>query len=410
MTRATSLPLLFSVVVIDLIGFGIVIPILPFYARAYGANGLVLGALLTSYAAMQLVCAPLWGRLSDRIGRRPVMLCTIAGTALSLALLGLADSLMGLFAARFLAGGFAANITLAGAFVADSTAPAERTRWMGMIGASFAVGFLVGPALGGLLAPEQTESGLRFTLLGPAFEEPLSALGYGLPALFAAALAALNFLYAVFVLREPAVQRTEETRPERLGALRNPLVLRLCAIYFLFSLAVTQLESVFAYLMMDRLGLDAREVAYFLVAMAIVMGSIQGGGMRALSERFGEKSLLLWGTGLLAIGLFAVPHPRSVALILAPLLLCAVGRAISQPPMMSLVSIAAGEASRGQAMGTFQSSASLARVVGPLAAGALYDLAPVAPFSFASASMIVAALLGLSLPAGARAQSAPADW
>jgi MFS family permease len=390
---------LFSVVVIDLIGFGIVVPILPFYARTYGASGLALGALLTSYAAMQLMCAPLWGRLSDRVGRRPVMLITIAGTGVSLLGLGLADSLAALFVARVLGGAFAANISVATAYVGDVTEPEERTRWMGMVGASFAVGFLVGPALGGLLAPVQTEAGLRFTLLGPALGDWLSPFGYGIPMLFAAGLALLNLLHAFRVLQEPVVHRARATEAVRSAVLRDPLVRLLCGIYLLFSLAVTQLESVFAFLMMDRLGYGARDVAWLLVGMAILMGAIQGGGMRALAPRFGEKRLLLAGCALLAVGFAGVPFPVSVSVLLLPLALCAIGRAISHPPMLSMVSLAASDERRGVVMGTFQASASLARVIGPLAAGALYDVHVNAPFLLASAFMLLAGSLALWLPA-----------
>ena len=169
-----ALVVLFSVVVVDLIGFGIVVPILPFYARMYGASATELGLLMASYAAMQAVFAPIWGRLSDRFGRRAVVLTTIAGTSLALFTLGSASSLSWIFAARILAGAFGANISVASAYVTDVTATEERTRWMGMIGASFGVGFLFGPAIGGLLAP----------------------YGYPVPMLVAGGVAAVNWIVA----------------------------------------------------------------------------------------------------------------------------------------------------------------------------------------------------------------------
>ena len=146
------LTVLFSVIIVDLIGFGIVVPILPFWAERYGASGAVLGLLLASHALMQFLFSPVWGRLSDRLGRRPVMLVTIAGTALSLLFLGLADSLVEIFLARLLAGVFGSNVSVATAYLTDVTDEADRTRWMGMIGASFAVGFTLGPPLGGILS------------------------------------------------------------------------------------------------------------------------------------------------------------------------------------------------------------------------------------------------------------------
>ena len=158
----STLPILFSVVVVDLIGFGIVIPVLPFYAESFGASASVLGLLLAAYAAMQFLLAPVWGRLSDRIGRRPVLLATIAGTSGGLLVLGLADSLFWLFVGRTIAGAFAANVSVASAYISDVTDEHERTRWMGMLGASFGVGFLLGPAIGGLLAPSSPGSASRW--------------------------------------------------------------------------------------------------------------------------------------------------------------------------------------------------------------------------------------------------------
>lgn len=367
-----GLGVLFSVIVVDLVGFGIVVPILPFWAERYGANGAWLGALLASHAAMQFLCAPAWGRLSDRIGRRPVMLITIAGTAASLLLLGLADSLLTIFVARILGGAFGANISVATAYLTDVTDEAERTRWMGMIGASFAVGFTLGPPLGGVLA----------------------RLGHGAPMLFAAAMAGANLLWAAARLREPPrhAERTETGGLGRLDVLRDPAIGRLCAVYFLFSIAVTQLETTFAFLVSHRYGFDELDVGLVLLGMAIVMGGIQGGGMKRLSARFSERRLIGVGLVSLAVAFAAVPWPRSVALLMLPLALAAVGRAISQPAMMSLVSLEADESTRGVVMGVFQSSASAARVVGPLAAGVLYDAGQAWPYLFAAGLTVAAAL------------------
>jgi MFS family permease len=333
--------------------------------------------MLSAYAAMQFVFAPLWGRLSDRIGRRPVMLATIAGTSGALVLLGLADSLVGIFAARLLGGAFGANISVASAYLADVTPEEERTRWMGMLGASFGVGFVLGPAIGGLLSP----------------------LGYGVPMLVAGGLAAINFAYAVVVLPEPEAHSARDSASGgRLVSLRHPLVRRLCAANLAFSLAVTQLEAVFAFFMMDRFGYDALDVAWILVLMALTMGSIQGGGMRMLADRFGEKSLLLCGSAILGLAMVAVPWLHAVPLLLIPLLVSAAGRAISQPPMMSLVSMAASASARGAVMGAFQSAASLARIFGPALAGLLYDYATAAPFWLAGLLMAVVCALAAGLP------------
>jgi multidrug resistance protein len=371
------LPVLFSIIVIDLIGFGIVLPVLPYYADEYGASGLALGVLFTSHAAMQALFAPLWGRLADRIGRRPVMLCTIAGTSVALVILGLSDSLAQLFVGRILTGIFAANISVATAYISDVTEEAERTRWMGMVGASFGVGFILGPAIGGLLAP----------------------FGYGVPMLVAAGMAAVNFAYAAAVLKEPETHRPAAVEGAvRLRTLANPVVRNLCLTYFLFTFAVAQLETVFAYFMKDTFGYDARGFAAILVLMAFVMVAIQGGAIRRLVARYGEKTLLLFGVSLMAPAFFAIPWPGSVGILLVPLVLSAVGRAVSQPSMLGMVSFEATPANRGTVMGTFQASASVARVLGPLAAGALYDRHPPAPFLLAGALLVVALGTATFLP------------
>jgi DHA1 family tetracycline resistance protein-like MFS transporter len=374
---SARLGVLFSVIVVDLIGFGIVVPILPFWSERFGANGLLLGLLVASHAAMQFLFAPRWGRLSDRIGRRPVMLITIAGTALSLLFLGLADSLAQIFLARLLSGIFGSNISVATAYLTDVTEEADRTRWMGMIGASFAVGFTLGPPIGGVL----------------------SRAGHGVPMLVAAGMAALNFIWAAFQLREPTrrSERPVANLTGRLDVLRDPVLGRICIVYFLFSMAVTQLETTFAFLMSHRFGYDALGVGFIMLAMAIVIGAIQGGGMKRLAARYHERRLILVGLSLMTVAFFSVPLPYSIGLLMVPLAVAAVGRGISQPPMMSLVSLGADEGSRGIVMGVFQSCASAARVVGPLIAGALYDQDQAFPYWLAALLTAIAALTAIRI-------------
>ena len=372
----STLPIVFSVIIIDLIGFGIVIPILPAYTKDLGATAATLGLLLSTHAALQFIFAPIWGRLSDRIGRRPVMLVTIAGTSLSLVMLGLAESIGGLLVARVLSGLFSANISVATAYVADVTAESERTRWMGMVGASFGIGFILGPALGGLLYP----------------------YGAGLPAFVAAGLAAGNFLWAAFSLAEPD---RHESRARKRGGIRaalgDPVVARLCITNLVFTIGVAQLESTFFYWMNDRFDYGVTEVAYILVAMAIVMASIQGGGIRPLVERVGEKRMLVGGLLLMAVAFPSIPATHAVAFLMVPLALAALGRAIAQPPMTSLVSMRGEASGRGELMGVFQSSAALARIIGPLAAGFLYDYSAPSPYYLAGALFALGAVLSLGL-------------
>ncbi len=360
-----SLAILFSVVIVDLIGFGIVMPVLWFWASDFGADGFTYGLIQSAYALAQFVFAPLWGRLSDRVGRRPVLLATIFGTAVALLWLGLAGSLVGIFAARLVAGGFAANVSVASAYITDVTSEEERTRWMGMLGASFGVGFLLGPAIGALLAP----------------------YGYAVPMLAAAGLAAVNFVFALFALPEPPRHAAPQRTASRLEVLRDPRIRHACLAYLLFSLAVTQLENMFAPFMEGAFGLDARGVGFLLVGMALVMGAIQGGGMRALAARYAERSLVTSGALLMAVAFLFVPLAPGIGLLLLPLTASAVGRAISQPALMSLTSFEARPETRGAVMGTFQSMASFARIFGPALAGFLFDVQMAWPFWLAAGLM-----------------------
>ncbi len=360
-----NLLILFSVVVLDLIGFGVVVPILPFYAKQFGATGTVLGLLLMSYSGMQFLFSMVWGKISDRIGRKPVLLFTMAGSCVSLVLLGLANSLTLLFIGRILSGMFAANIGIASAYVTDVTTEKDRSKGMGLIGAAFGIGFLLGPALGGVL----------------------SRNSYHLPILTAAALTGLNLIYASFRLREPE-KHTKSSEKIETKVLSNPKVLRLCVTYFLFTLSVNQLEAVFAFFMMDRFRYDAIHVAWILALMALIMILVQGVLIRPLTVRFGEKTLTLVGSFLLLASFFAVPFSPTIALLLIPLSGASLGRGLSQPALMSLVSKQTTTNLRGSVMGTFQASASLARVFGPLLAGFLYDRAQAFPFYFAGVLML----------------------
>lgn len=368
-----SLLILFSIVVLDLIGFGVVMPILPFYAQQYGANATILGLLLMSYSAMQFLFSSIWGRLSDRWGRKPVMIVTMTGSCLSLTLLGLADSLLLIFIGRILSGIFAANISVASAYVTDVTTEENRSRGMGMIGAAFGVGFLLGPALGGVLSHH----------------------GYHVPILTAAGLTGLNMLYALFRLPEPERHRHLAERV-RTAVFADRSILRMCLIYFIFTIGVSQLESVFAFYMMDRFSYDAPHVAYILALMALITIAVQGGLIRTLTQKYGENLLLITGILTLSLAFFIVPNTKTVALLLLPLGLSSVGRGISQPSLMSLISKKAPHHMRGSVMGTFQASASLGRVIGPLVAGLLYDQWHAGPFYFAAVLMAAVFLFSLS--------------
>jgi MFS transporter, DHA1 family, tetracycline resistance protein len=380
MQRA-SLLTLFLVVLIDLMGFGLVIPILPYYAQEYGATGWTLGWLMTSYSLMQLIFAPFWGRMSDLFGRRQVLLITIFGTSVTLCGMGFANDLTTLFAMRILAGFFGANISTAYAYVSDITTEENRAKGMGLIGAAFGLGFILGPAMGGILS---------------------KYWGYSGPMFAGSALALLNFFVAYFVLAEPyrSVEDRRASRRKKASlasikeTLSNPLTGIPIALFFLLTLAISQLEVTFAFYMKAIYRLDAFETGFLLAGMGFLMALIQGGLIGSLAKRFGEKQLILFGSIIGAAGLFGFVATEIFYISVFALGAFAIGHAIIQPSLSSLTSLGAPSDKRGMTMGIHHSASAFARVIGPLIAGWLYDQrAAQAPYWASSIILLLMSLL-----------------
>jgi len=372
-----GLPVVYLTVFIDLVGFGIILPALPYYAEAFGATGVWIGAILAAYSAAQLVGASLLGRLSDRVGRRPILLMSLAGSAASLVLCGLAGSLWLLLAARALAGLFGGSIAAAQAYIADVTAPEERAKYMGLLGASIGLGFVFGPALGA----------------------GLSRFGFGAAAFTAAGLAALNLLFAFFRLPET---RTAEQRSHAharfdwsnfADALHHPSIGRLLAATFLSTLAFVAMEATFALLGQTRFGLDTSRLGLVFTFVGVVMVIVQGGLVGRLAPRFGERALATAGALVMAASLGALPLVHSLGAALGVLAGLAVGQGLTTPMLATLLSRATDADEQGGTLGLGQSLAAAARAVGPIGAGWLYDRAVAAPYGAAAAVMVLAALL-----------------
>lgn len=362
-------------VALDLVGFGIVMPILPQYAERFGVTATVIGLLMSSFSLAQLVCAPLLGRVSDRIGRKPVILLSLFGTAIGSFLTGGAGSVWVLFAGRLLDGASGASVSVAQAAVADVAAPADRTRLMGLLGAAFGVGFVAGPALGALAA-----------LGGPH-----------VPFYVAAALSFVNGIVAIWRLPEtrPASVRAAELDGERLAAapaldgpgLAEPAhvqiphddrredsstILRLIAVAFTGMLAFSAFEATFALLAGDRFGLQLSSTAAVFTVIGIGLVVVQGGLVGPISSRLGESTtlraaLVANGIGLLVLALDAGWLGLSVALGLLVL-----GQGLVTPTLSSAVAGRAG-ARRGQWLGWQQAAGGVARVIGPAVGGALFQ-------------------------------------
>ena len=381
---------LFLIVLIDLIGFGLVIPLLPFYAVRFGATAPEVTWLLATYSLMQLVAAPLWGRLSDRLGRRPVLMASMAASAVAYLWLGAANALWMLFAARALAGACAGNIAAAQAYIADITKPEERAHGMGMIGAAFGLGFIFGPALGGFLAGNNPASANLAT-----------------PAWLAAALSGTALCGVLFVLREshPVERRGVAQAQGRIGlifgALRQPVLSRLIVIFFLVILAFAAMEGIFALWALRQLDWGPATVGYVFAYLGLLSAIMQGGLTRRLTKRYGEEKLLLAGLVLLGVGLVIVPFARGLAVLIGAFAALAIGLGLVQPALNSLISRRAGREDQGQVLGVTQSVGSLARVIGPPMAGYLFaGLGRGSPFLGGAVVVALAFFLALNLFGG----------
>lgn len=384
----------FIVVLIDFTGFGLIIPLLPFWAKRLGANPVGVGLVLTAYALAQFVFTPVLGRLSDRYGRRPVILGSLLVEALGFALTALSGSLPALLGARFLAGLGASNLGSAQAVVADVTPAAGRARGMGMIGAAIGLGFVVGPALGGALATRSL----------------------ALPFWVAMGVALLNALLVARFL--PETRRLETGRAwafadRGLTALRGgwrrvlgqSVVARLVAVNLLFTLAFSGMEAVFPLLTLRRFGWGAAQNGVLFTYIGVLVVVMQGGLVGRLVARWGERRLLLAGLALLAAGLALLPVGGTLGLLLLALGLLSIGEGAVTPTATALLSLASPARNQGETLGFAQGMAGLGRILGPLAAGWLFAASgPGAPFALGSALALVA--LVVALP-GASSRPAP---
>jgi DHA1 family tetracycline resistance protein-like MFS transporter len=357
-----ALAAVYATVFLDLLGFGIILPSLPYYAQVLGASGLGLGALFASYSLAQLLGASFLGRLSDRLGRRPVLLLALGGSAAAMVASGLARALPALCLARALAGLFGGSISTAQAYIADSTGPHERARSMGFLGASIGAGFVLGPALGAGLV----------------------ALGLGFPgaAFTAAGLAVLNLAFAAWKL-------PESRRPEGAGerspqawsaALARPALWPLFAASFLTMAAFVAMETTFAYFAKARFDLDERGFGLALAFAGVVFVAIQAGAVGSLTRRFGVARVAVGGALALGVALALLPFCPGLPSTFAALGLLAAGHGLVSPSLPTLLSRASGAGEQGSVLGVGQSSAALARATAPILAGLLYDVARPLPF------------------------------
>ena len=398
----------FLTVFIDLIGFGIVVPLVPLYSRHYGASGWLIGVIIASFSAMQFIFSPIWGKLSDRHGRRPILLISTAGAALSYVLFAIgsgfenhAVALGALLVSRIFAGACGGNITVAQAYIADITPPEHRSKRMGLIGMAFGLGFIFGPAIGGIAYK-----------LGGA-----TAPGWA-----AASLCTANFLLAYSILAESLKPNSghANSRPhldQWAHTLSQPKIGLLILIFFLATFAFSCFESTLPLLVSDNfnLGLTQSETApvssviSLFVFCGVIGAFIQGGAIGRRVKKFGEPkliavSLLFTGTALVLLPfikgdgvlkwsavLRAADWPW-IKMLLA-LALLAIGSSLTRAPLFGLLSNLAPASEQGATIGICQSAGALARIVGPLFAASLYFHVPMLPYVVCGGISILAALL-----------------
>lgn len=402
--RKPSLLVIFLTVFIDLIGFGIVVPLVPVYSRHFGADGFMIGVIIASFSAMQFVFSPIWGRLSDKYGRRPILLVSTAGAAVSYVVFALSSTidhhgwaLTLMITSRAFAGVCGGNITVAQAYIADITPPESRSKRMGLIGMAFGLGFIFGPIVGGV---------------------SLKYLGASGPGWVAATLCAANFILAAAVLaesRRPGAS-TVEPRPhlaQWMHTLGQPRVGLLVIIFFLATFCFSCFESTLPLVVSDNFKLDfksderaATVVVYLFAYCGIISAFVQGGAIGRLVKKMGEPRLIalslilnavsfailpfISGDGPFELDALLKPEGRPWLALLGTLAVLSVGTALTRPPLFGMLSNLAGEHEQGATLGVAQGAGSLARILGPIFATTLLPYKPALPYVICAGMLLIA--------------------
>jgi MFS transporter, DHA1 family, multidrug resistance protein len=399
----TALAILASCLIIVMIGFGIAIPLMPFYITHFGASGSALGFVMSIYSFMQFIFAPMWGRRSDKVGRKPILLIGIAGYAVTFALQGLSQNLLQFTLARALSGMISsATLPTAMAYIADITPPDRRSQGVGLLGAAMGIGMIIGPVLGGALTHVNPS-------LSPAINSMLqvttdasgATINLSIPFFASALLAALAIPFIVVLLPEslPPERRGIHVEPggsrmsQLLGALRGPMGF-LFLLSFLITFALANMEAVLALYGAQQFGMGPADVGMLMGALGIMAVIMQGGAIGPLTRRFGEARIIEGGLIVSMAGfvLLALAGTRGV-LILGALVMNG-GNVLLQPSVTALVSKRA-KTGQGAAMGQNNSFQSLGRAVGPLWAGFAYDIHGTLSFWTGAAVQLIALLYGM---------------
>lgn len=385
----SSFRVLFLIVLADMIGFGIILPILPVYAREFGAATWQITLLFSVYSLCQFVAAPVLGAWSDRIGRRPILIFSQIGSgvaSLTLAyatwqLFGHPAGLFVVYAARIVDGISGGNLSAAQAYVSDTVPPEHRAKYMGLLGAAFGTGFALGPAIGGLLGH-----------FNPALA-PLASAAFSLTA------AVLSYRLLPESLAAPIVH-TDGHFTRSLALMRNPILAQINGIWFISMFAFVSAEVVFALFMADTFGFSTWQIGLMFTLAGVVIIGVQGRAIGPLSRRWGEWNVATLGPLIFtaAMALFVLTNAHTaLSLLVAATVFNAVGRSLQTPVLSTLISRHAPAGQQGAAFGLFQGFGSLARVGGPATAGWLYDQGHAWPYVMAGGLTLVAGLWTLTL-------------
>ncbi|WP_415062333.1 MFS transporter [Bdellovibrio sp.] len=386
-SNKSQLAIIFFTVFLYLVGFGVVIPVIPILSRNFGATALETGLLLSVYSLMQFLFSPFWGRLSDRLGRRPILLFCLFGEGLSYILFAWARSLEWLFIARLLAGFFGASLSTASAYISDITPKHERSKGMALIGAAFGLGFVVGPALGGALAVWGHKINPA-----PHFDTSFSAY-------WVSALCFANFLFGIKFLTESLGEKSESAEKKKRFSvmwhyLNQKTVGPLMTVFLLSSLAMSSMEATLILFMGEKYQWDVKQVSFGFAYIGVIIVFTQGFLVRRLLPKWGERKVLRLGLILLALGLTGIAIAGNIPAMAVTMTLLSLGNGLTNPSTLGSISLLTDAKEQGVAMGVTQSMASLGRILGPALGGALYgSVAITAPF-WASG---ILAFLGLAI-------------
>lgn len=382
--KSSAKKIVFLIVFLDLVGFGIFITLSPFLALHFDASPFQIGLLMSCYSIAQFVFSPFWGKMSDRYGRRPILLISILGGSLSYLGFAFSYSLWWMFVCRSFAGLFAANISTAHAVITDVTAKEDRAAGMGLIGAAFGLGFIVGPSLGSLF-------GYVGSIIGSS-----PPFGLFFPALMAFVITFLNLIWAYYALPETnTLKQKRKSKDSFLAELNimnktSPMVFRLIVVFFLANLAMPLMEVMLFPFVKDRFGWGFVESGLGFAAVGLTMAFTQGLLVRRLIPKWGERKTLLYGFCILALAYFLISISFSIVTLAFAMFLLAIGSGLSRPSLLGMVSMASRENEQGEVMGSSQSAASLGRILGPMLGGWLYShLGMGSPFILAGMLTVV---------------------